>query len=229
MAWRSHGENNAGLVEALARNAIISHPRVKEAMLAVDRIHFARDPEEAYRDNPHGIGFGVTMSAPHMHAHCLEVLEPMLRPGACVLDVGSGTGYLTACMGFMVGPQGKCVGIEHVPQLVDFSVKNINKSNIGRRMLAESQVVLFQGDGRLGSPEHAPFDAIHVGAASPEMPEILKQQLKVGGRLVVPVGTYDQSIVQIDRVSDTLWEEENLMAVRYVPLTDLETQLRSHQ
>jgi protein-L-isoaspartate O-methyltransferase len=57
---------------------------------------------QAYQDHPHGIGYGVTMSAPHMHAHCLEVLEPVLQEAASVLDVGSGTGYLTACMGHMV-------------------------------------------------------------------------------------------------------------------------------
>eukprot|EP00242_Pyramimonas_sp_CCMP2087_P009013 CAMPEP_0198202958 /NCGR_PEP_ID=MMETSP1445-20131203/6185_1 /TAXON_ID=36898 /ORGANISM="Pyramimonas sp., Strain CCMP2087" /LENGTH=228 /DNA_ID=CAMNT_0043874129 /DNA_START=406 /DNA_END=1092 /DNA_ORIENTATION=+ len=226
MAWRSHGHDNDGLVEALTANGIISNPRVKEAMLSVERAHFAADQRDAYQDHPHGIGYGVTMSAPHMHAHCLEVLEPVLHEGASVLDVGSGTGYLTACMGHMVGAQGKAYGIDHVPELVASGIANIEKSADTKQMLTEGRVVFVTGDGRLGLEEFAPFDAIHVGAASPEMPDMLKRQLKVGGRLVVPVGRGEQWIMQIDRTGENTWTEEPLMGVRYVPLCDLKSQLR---
>lgn len=85
--------------------------------------------------------------------------------------------------------------------------------------------VFVVGDGRKGLPEHAPFDAIHVGAASPHEPRELMNQLKVGGRLIVPVGTYHQEMLQIDRVSETQWSRSSLMGVQYVPLTDLQTQL----
>lgn len=225
MAWRSHGSDNVSLVDTLARNGLVRTPRVKEAMLAVDRGLFSKSKEEAYHDNPHGIGFSVTISAPHMHASCLEALQDHLYAGARVLDVGSGSGYLTACMGVMVKPDGVAYGIEHVPELVSWSEQNMQKSSVGKELVEAGNVVFVVGDGRKGLPEHAPFDCIHVGAASPHEPRELMNQLKVGGRLIVPVGTYKQEMLQIDRVSETQWKNSTLMGVQYVPLTDLQTQL----
>jgi len=193
----------------------------------------------------------VTISAPHMHASCLEALQDHLYAGARVLDVGSGSGYLTACMGVMVKPDGVAYGIEHVPELVSWSEQNMQKSSVGKELVEAGNVVsvgkrgdsccmeerrltvvtmpipqvFVVGDGRKGLPEHAPFDCIHVGAASPHEPRELMNQLKVGGRLIVPVGTYKQEMLQIDRVSETQWKNSTLMGVQYVPLTDLQTQL----
>ena len=80
-------------------------------------------------DAPEDIGFGVTISAPHMHAYTLEFLKDHLIEGATALDVGSGSGYLTACMGHMVGPKGKVYGIDHIPELVEISKRNIEKDS----------------------------------------------------------------------------------------------------
>lgn len=116
MAWRSHADDNAGLVQALKKNGIVKDERVAEAMRKVDRQHYS--PKNPYEDSPQTIGYHVTISAPHMHAYALELLADRLKPGMRALDVGSGSGYLTVCMSHMVGNDGLAVGIEHIPELV---------------------------------------------------------------------------------------------------------------
>ena len=98
MAWRSSGRTNTELVQRLHTNNIIQSKRVIQAMLDTDRGAYA--PRDPYEDHPQSIGFGATISAPHMHAAALQYLESRLIPGAKVLDVGSGSGYLTACMAY---------------------------------------------------------------------------------------------------------------------------------
>lgn len=127
MAWRSHGTSNAELVNNMRRNGIISDPRVVDALLAVDRANFCK--HDPYYDAPQSIGYAVSISAPHMHGHALQHLRHQLREGATALDVGSGSGYLTACMAVMVGEEGRVIGVEHIPELVDLSKRNIAKGN----------------------------------------------------------------------------------------------------
>lgn len=98
-------------------------------MLETDRKYYT--PINPYMDSPQGIGFGVTISAPHMHAHALELLSNQLTEGAKALDVGSGSGYLTMCMALMVGETGRVVGIDHIPELVNFAKSNIEKHKPG--------------------------------------------------------------------------------------------------
>eukprot|EP00238_Polyblepharides_amylifera_P004020 CAMPEP_0196592992 /NCGR_PEP_ID=MMETSP1081-20130531/74348_1 /TAXON_ID=36882 /ORGANISM="Pyramimonas amylifera, Strain CCMP720" /LENGTH=170 /DNA_ID=CAMNT_0041916827 /DNA_START=442 /DNA_END=954 /DNA_ORIENTATION=+ len=169
------------------------------------------------------------MSAPHMHAVCLDALAPALQEnGGRALDVGSGTGYLTAVLGVMVGPQGTSYGVEHVPALVQYAKDRMERAPETKEMMRMGQVVFVQGDGRHGLRDHAPFDIIHVGAAAPMVPDHLKDQLKVGGRLIIPVGISEQWVLQIDRISQTEFTERKLMGVRYVPLTDLDRQLSDY-
>lgn len=78
-----------------------------------------------YSDAPQGIGFGVTISAPHMHAHALELLKDHLIKGEKALDVGSGSGYLTVCMALMVGDTGNAIGIDHIPELIEYAETNV--------------------------------------------------------------------------------------------------------
>ena len=93
MAWRSSGRSNDELVDNLFRNDVVGSSQIVEAMKSVDRANYVVPGSgEPYGDNPLPIGYGATISAPHMHAHCLEVLRDWLKPGAKVLDVGSGTG-----------------------------------------------------------------------------------------------------------------------------------------
>ena len=99
----------------------------------------------------------------------MELLENQLKEGHKALDVGSGSGILTTCFAHMVGPSGKVVGIDHIQQLVDWSISNVQKNH--KDLLDSGRVKLVVGDGRLGYPQDGPYHAIHVGAAAPELPQ----------------------------------------------------------
>lgn len=180
MAWRSHGTSNATLIENLTRNGLITNPRVATAMRAVDRAHFA--PSQPYRDTPQSIGHAATISAPHMHASAAESLLSYLTPGASVLDIGSGSGYLTCVLAQLVQPGGRVVGVEHIEALREMGERNTGKSEEGKRLLGEGGLRFVKGDGRLGWREGAPWDAIHVGAAAAGFQQELVDQLRAPGR-----------------------------------------------
>ena len=146
----------------------------------VDRGNYA--PSFPYEDSPQPIGHRATISAPHMHASACESLLKHLEPGSTVLDVGSGSGYLTHVFAELVKPGGKVIGIEHIQALVDVAKANMAKSKEGEELLESGVVEFVKGDGRKGWPEGAPFDAIHVGAAAAEHHEALEKQLKAPGR-----------------------------------------------
>ncbi|XP_024971599.1 protein-L-isoaspartate O-methyltransferase 1-like isoform X2 [Cynara cardunculus var. scolymus] len=220
-------DKNKGMVAHLKGYGVIQSNKVAEVMETVDRALFVPDGSPAYEDSPMQIGFNATISAPHMHATCLQLLEKNLLPGMHALDVGSGTGYLTACFALMVGPQGHAIGVEHIPELVAVSIKNVEKS-AAAPLLKDGSLALHVGDGREGWPEFAPYDAIHVGAASPEIPKPLVDQLKPGGRLVIPVGNIFQELKVVDKNEDGSVTVRTETSVRYVPLTSREAQLRGY-
>ncbi|KAF7763671.1 hypothetical protein Agabi119p4_8208 [Agaricus bisporus var. burnettii] len=223
MAWRCSGKTNSELIVNMAKSGIFKSDRVSKAMTLTDRANFVLDKALAYEDSPQGIGHGVTISAPHMHAYASEYLLPFLHPGAKVLDVGSGSGYLTAVFHRLVGPTGKVVGIDHIPELVDRSVDNLNADGLGEA-LAKKEIEMVAGDGRKGYPSSGPYDAIHVGAAAPTLPSELVDQLASPGRMFIPVGTYTQYIEQIDKDEDGKITTKKIMGVSYVPLTDRDQQ-----
>lgn len=146
----------------------------------MDRRHYCSSG--AYDDAPQSIGFSATISAPHMHASAAESLLPFLLPGARVLDVGSGSGYLTHVLANLVGSEGRVVGVDHIQELVDLATNNMSKSADGQEMLRTGQVVFVKADGRKGWKEGAPYDAIHVGAAAVQLHAQLVEQLKAPGR-----------------------------------------------
>lgn len=239
MAWLSSGSTNADLIDNLYRHNLITQDRVKNAMLGVrpphplphyylqanapclqvDRAHYS--PAMPYEDSPQPIGHAATISAPHMHASACESLLPYLRPGAKVLDIGSGSGYLTHVLAELVKPSGRVIGVDHIQGLVDLANGNMAKSSEGRELLGSGVARFAKADGRKGFKEEAPFDCIHVGAAAAEHHQTLVEQLKAPGRLFVPVEEGGlQHIYVIDKKEDGSVKRERQYGVRYVPLTD---------
>ncbi|EEB92493.1 hypothetical protein MPER_08986 [Moniliophthora perniciosa FA553] len=144
----------------MANNGIFHSERVAQAIAKVDRANYVRNKSDAYEDSPQTIGYGATISAPHMHAYAAEHLLPYLKPGAKVLDIGSGSGYLVAVLHHLV-EGGKVVGIEHVEELVDWSISNLKRDGLGTA-LESQQIKVVAGDGRKGLAGDGPYDAIHV-------------------------------------------------------------------
>ncbi|WFD06726.1 protein-L-isoaspartate(D-aspartate) O-methyltransferase [Malassezia vespertilionis] len=234
MAWRCSGRSNADLIKNMQNAGLIKSQRVAEAMQKVDRANYVLPQfrSDAYNDSPQSIGFNVTISAPHMHAHAAELLLPYLLPESSVLDIGSGSGYLLSVLHHLTKSNaraGHVVGVEHIPELAMISMSNIRSDGLAEE-LDSNRIVVAETDGRMGEPRFAPYSAIHVGAAATEIPEMLVEQLDQPGRLIIPVdnnsGSY-QSLWQVDKDVDGAVQRKKLFNVMYVPLTNLAQQLES--
>eukprot|EP00486_Rosalina_sp_Unknown_P001355 CAMPEP_0201568106 /NCGR_PEP_ID=MMETSP0190_2-20130828/8978_1 /ASSEMBLY_ACC=CAM_ASM_000263 /TAXON_ID=37353 /ORGANISM="Rosalina sp." /LENGTH=231 /DNA_ID=CAMNT_0047988845 /DNA_START=53 /DNA_END=748 /DNA_ORIENTATION=+ len=227
MAWfRSAFKSHSELVNHLCKSNIITHKEVSQALLKVDRADFISN--NPYTDSPQYIGYNATISAPHMHGHALNDLYMHLQPGMKALDIGSGSGYLVACMAYLVGDKGKVIGIEHIEELVELSKQNINKNH--SHLISSTNIEIICGDGREGYLQQAPYDAIHVGAASHiSVANDLCKQLKNGGKMVIPVELEDGEQIFREYVKDKDGKVsyKNKVAVRYVPLTSEESQRKS--
>ncbi|KAG0638245.1 protein-L-isoaspartate O-methyltransferase [Tuber brumale] len=215
MSWRCSSTSNEGLISNLFRHGLIKND-------TVDRAHFS--PGMPYEDSPQRIGYDATISGMLIYDlfdQAAEALLDRLGPGKTVLDVGSGSGYLTAVLAHLVTPGGTVVGVEHIQQLCDLSTENLKKDPVHSRMLQDGTIKIIRGDGRLGYPEGGPFDAIHVGAAASIMPQALIDQLKAPGRMFIPVdGGFSQYIWQVDKDEGGNVTKEKQYGVLYVPLTD---------
>ncbi|HCB35107.1 MAG: protein-L-isoaspartate O-methyltransferase [Candidatus Taylorbacteria bacterium RIFCSPHIGHO2_02_49_25] len=172
---------------------VLVSPTMEKAFRDVDRAAFVPEGllDEAYEDYPLPIGFGATISQPTTVAFMLEKLN--VRKGQKVLDIGSGSGWTTALLSHLVGPKGRVIGLEIIPELVTLGRKNIEHfysdilENTRIRMASMPEIKLAKR-GMMGLPEEAPFDRILVSAAAKEVPSKLIEQLKPVGALVIPVG-----------------------------------------
>lgn len=188
----------------------VRSPAVLAAMRKVARHLFvpADLVRDAYDDTPLPIGFGQTISQPYIVAYMIESLH--LEPQHRVLEVGTGSGYAAAILSQIVS---HVYTIEWYPQLVQLAQKHFTLCGL-------TNITIKQGDGTLGWPEEAPFDAILVSAGGPKVPRPLLEQLVVGGRLVIPVGQEPgrQELLSVIRRDDTRFQHLNLGAVAFVPL-----------
>jgi protein-L-isoaspartate(D-aspartate) O-methyltransferase len=210
------------LVDRLMREGILRSPKVINAMRAVPRLEFLPENMQPYgsEDTPLPIGFGQTISAPHMVSIMNEALE--LETGHKVLEVGAGSGWHAATIAEIIAPHdaprsnwGHVYTVEIVQGLADFARKTIMKAGYGDR------VTIVSADGSLGCAEKAPYDRVLVTAAAPTVPQPLLEQLKPSGIMLVPVGDVSlfQSLMKITKTSNGKTREENLGGVAFVPLT----------
>jgi len=160
----------------------------------------------AYDDAALPIGSGQTISQPLIHARTLQALQ--LTPSARVLEIGTGSGYQTVLMAHLAG---QVFSVERIAVLLERARAAIAGSGV-------SNVSLLVGDGTLGWPAHAPYDAIIVSASSPTVPEPLLAQLADGGRLAVPVGSESEQSLRVIRRRGDRFTEDDLGPVRFVPL-----------
>tara|TARA_Y100000588_G_scaffold231221_1_gene244985 strand:- start:445 stop:1197 length:753 start_codon:yes stop_codon:yes gene_type:complete len=186
----------------------IRDKHVLDAMRRVPRHLFIPEDrrDQAYQDHPVPIGLKQTISQPYIVAYMTQALK--LQPGDRVLEIGTGSGYQAAVLGELAR---EVYSIEILPQLGERSKKLL-------ALMGYRNIQVRIGDGYKGWPDKAPFDAIIVTAAPPKVPQPLLDQLKVGGRMIIPVGEIHQGLILIQRTA-TGYERRNVLPVRFVPMT----------
>jgi protein-L-isoaspartate(D-aspartate) O-methyltransferase len=196
------------MVEKQIRARGVKDPRVLDALLRVERHNFVPSGMEtvAYDDNPLSIGEGQTISQPYIVALMTELAK--VQPTSKVLEVGTGSGYQAAVLAVLAK---EVFTIEIIPSLG-------NQAKEKLKALGYENVHVRVGDGYQGWPEEAPFDAIVVTAAPDHVPQPLVDQLKIGGRLVIPLGDFYQDLAVLTRTEKGL-NRETIIPVRFVPMT----------
>lgn len=198
------------MVERQIESRGVKDPRVLEAMRATPR-HLFLPPElrgQAYGDHPLPIGHGQTISQPYIVAAMTELLD--IRPESTVLEIGTGSAYQTAVAARLAS---HVYSIEIVPDLARSAAERLT-------YLGLKNVTVRHGNGYRGWPEHAPFDRIIVTAAPPEIPKALVEQLRPGGKMVLPVGKspLDQELLVVEKLPDGKIRRRSVFPVRFVPM-----------
>lgn len=207
------------MVDNLIQRGYLYSDNVISAMMNIPRELFVPIGKEdyAYVDSPLGTYEGQTISAPHMNAMMCEYLD--LKPGLQVLEIGTGSGYHAALCAYIVkkpnenGIKGHVYTIERVEKLVEFARINLLKAGFNE------DVTVILGDGTIGFPQNAPYDRILVTAAGPKIPEPLIEQLKVGGKICIPIGNkHDSQELVVAQKTDKGLDLTNKCGVIFVPL-----------
>lgn len=202
-------EKNA-LIENLITSGYLKSPEVIRAMQEVERTNFLSKEfiSEAYIDRPLPIGEMQTISAPHMVAIMCE--EAQLKHGQKVLEIGAGSGYHACIVSKITGSN--VFTIERHERLADTARSNLREAGC-------TKVQVRVSDGTLGYPEESPFERIIVTAAAPDIPKPLVEQLALGGKLLIPVGSrHSQELLRITKIDDDNVEKERLGGCVFVPL-----------
>ncbi len=199
------------LVDSLIKNGWLKTPRIIEAFRKIKREDFL-GPEIknlAELNEALPIGFGQTISQPLTVAFMLELLQP--KEGDHILDVGSGSGWTTALLSQIVGDRGRVTAIEIVPELKELGEKNVSKYHFIEKGIAK----FILGDGSQGYRNRAPYDKILASASGNQLPSAWKKQLKIGGRIVCPIGS---SIWLFVKKDDEHFESKEYPGFAFVPL-----------
>ena len=202
------GKQRRHMVEDQLRRRDIRDERILEVMGRIPREEFVRPSDRAlaYDDGPLPIGHGATISQPFIVALMTQSIAPC--PGDRVLEIGTGSGYQAAVLGDITA---EVYSIEILEELSRTATARLEK-------LGYDNIQIRAGDGYRGWPDRAPFDAIVVTAAPPEVPAPLLEQLAPGGRMIIPVGRIDQELLVIVRTEGGL-ERQRVIPVRFVPMT----------
>ncbi|RLF42330.1 MAG: protein-L-isoaspartate O-methyltransferase [Thermoplasmata archaeon] len=198
------------MVEYLKREGRIYSKKVEGAFLNIPREYFIPEElkTEAYIDTPLSIGYGQTISAPHMVAIMVEALD--LKPGQRVLEIGSGSGYHAAIVAYLVAPNGHVFSVERLSELAEFAKRNLEKAGI-------DNVTVETGDGSQGLEKYAPYDRIYVTCAAPDIPIPLIEQLKDPGKLLIPVGRIYSDLYLVEKKKNKIYKK-NLGGCAFVPM-----------
>lgn len=198
-------------VKRLVKEGYLKTPAIIEAFQKVDRRDFVlpQYAEEAYEEAPLPIGHGQTISQPLTVAFMVELLAP--QKGEKVLEIGSGSGWQTAILAEIVGPEGKVIALEIEPKLKDMTEKNLAKYGF----IENGTVQVILADGSFGWVGEAPFDKIIVSAAAENILGTWKDQLRLGGRLVAPVG---KNIIFLEKTESDRFSEKHFFGFNFVPL-----------
>ena len=200
------------LIESLIKDGYLKTPAIIEAFKNIDRADFVTEEckGDACVNAPLSIGFGQTISQPLTVALMIELLEP--KPGEKILDIGAGSGWVTAILAYIVGDGGKIIAIERIPELAQMTETNVAKYNFIEKKIVE----VINADGSKGYRKEAPYDKIIAGAAAAgDVPIAWKKQLKIGGRIVAPV---ENSVIVIDKTAKNKYEKREHFGFSFVPL-----------
>jgi len=199
------------LIDLLIEGGWLKTPRIIEAFRKIKRVDFLPKGMEdlAELNEALPIGYGQTISQPLVVAFMIEQLEP--KEGDKILDIGSGSGWTTALLAEIIGEKGKIIAIDIVPELVEFGENNVAKYNF----IEKGRAHFFCTDGSKGYSKEAPFDKILVSAAAQELALAWKEQLKIGGRIVTPIGS---SIWLFVKKTEKDFEEIEYPGFAFVPL-----------
>lgn len=209
--------NQKLLVDQLINEGYLKTPSIIDAFRKIDRAKFVPDDlkESAYLNIPLSIGKGQTISQPATVAFMLELLQP--KEGDKIFDVGFGSGWQTALLAEIVGEKGEVFAVEVVPEVFEWGKKNIQQFGF-------KNVRLFLGSGLVGIEEYGFFDKIIAAAAGKKIQKVWKERLKVGGRLVLPVGNSLWLVVRKEFFtsggSAVGWEEQEFPGFVFVPLIE---------
>ncbi len=200
------------LIETLVREGVVKSTPVRDALLKIPRYLFVEGRYRGYAhvDEPLPIPAGQTVSAPHMVAIMLELAD--LKPGMDILEVGTGSGWNAALIAELVKTD--VYSVERIPELVEFARENLKRAGYGDRV----HVIL--GDGTKGFSAQAPYDEIIVTAGAPKLPNPLVEQLKPGGKLIIPVGSYHlwQDLYVVTKTEEGKIRKRRWGGVAFVPL-----------